>query len=219
MPFSPETLEEKPYNACIICPHIGVDCDGPNFLVMSMERWCEWVRLRKDYLKFSNAALAEKAEVSKVSIDRIVAGNTKDLRVSTMQSVTKALVNGSWGQYPCTMMANTTKEVYVDNPDIVAKCEQLQFTVDNLRSQHQAELEVLRFEEKRKIDFLTNQLNHTEHQMDVKDQLIADLDNYMKVKDRAMTVLGVLLAIALAVIVGLFTIDFLNPGIGFIGRN
>ena len=85
MPFSPETLEEKPYNICISCPKIGQTCDGPNFLAMSVDRWCEWCHLRRDHLKWKNQTIADKAGVSKMSIDRIMAGDVKDLRITTMQ--------------------------------------------------------------------------------------------------------------------------------------
>ena len=107
MPFSPETLEEKPYNICISCPKIGQTCAGPNFLAMSIERFCEWCRLRRDYLGWKNQFVADKASVSKVSVDRIMAGDSKDLRITTMQAVARALVNGVWGHSPCVLVTET----------------------------------------------------------------------------------------------------------------
>lgn len=135
MPFSPQTLEEKPYNLCINCAHIGKRCDGPNFLAMSTERWCEWCRLRKDYLGWTNAKVAELADVALVSVQRIMSGHVKDLRISTMQAVTKALVAGSWGQYPCVMAELAGREtVYVDNPDLVAKADGVQAECAQMRT-------------------------------------------------------------------------------------
>lgn len=158
MPFSPETLEEKPYNICIRCPRIGQTCDGPNFLAMSIERWCEWCHLRKDYLNWKNSTLAEKSGVSKISVDRIMSGDVKDLRITTMQAVTRALVNGSWGQYPCALAAETEKEVYVDNPAIIAQCQHLQDTLDTLSKEYKAEAAAIREEARRKVDFLREQI-------------------------------------------------------------
>lgn len=158
MPFSPETLEEKPYNICISCPKIGQSCDGPNFLAMTVERWCEWCHLRRDHLKWKNQTVADKAGVSKVSIDRIMAGDAKDIRITTMQAVTKALVNGAWGQSPCVLVTENEKEIYVDNPVIVAQCQNLQNTLDTLTEDYQTELAYVREEARKKIDFLREQV-------------------------------------------------------------
>ena len=158
MPFSPETLEEKPYNICISCSKLGQSCDGPNFLAMSVERWCEWCHLRRDHLNWKNQTIADKAGLSKISIDRIMAGDVKDLRISTMQAVTKALVNGSWGQSPCVLVTETEKEIDVDNPVIVAQCQQIQNTLDALSVQYSEEVAAIRAEAQRKIDFLREQV-------------------------------------------------------------
>ena len=176
MPFSPETLEEKPYNICISCSRIGQSCDGPNFLAMSVDRWCEWCHLRKDYLGWKNTTLSEKSGVSRMSIDRIMAGDVKDLRITTMQAVTKALVNGSWGQSPCVLVTETEKEIYVDNPVIVAQCQHLQNTLDTLSEEYKKELAFVREEARKKIDFLREQVK-------IKDQHIEVLHSIIKRKD------------------------------------
>ena len=158
MPFSPETLEEKPYNICISCPRIGQTCDGPNFLAMSVERWCEWCHLRRDFLGWKNATISEKSGVSIMTVNRIMAGDSKDLRITTIQAVTKALVNGAWGQSPCVLVTETEKEIYVDNPVIVAQCQHLQNTLDTLSEEHKLNLAAVREEAKQKIDFLKEQV-------------------------------------------------------------
>lgn len=176
MPFSPETLEEKPYNICISCSRIGQSCDGPNFLAMSVDRWCEWCHLRKDYLGWKNITLSEKSGVSRMSIDRIMAGDVKDLRITTMQAVTKALVNGSWGQSPCVLVTETEKEIYVDNPVLIAQCQHLQNTMDTLSAEYKTELAYVREEAQKKIDFLREQVK-------IKDQHIEVLHSLIKRKD------------------------------------
>ncbi len=139
-PFSIKSFEEKPYNTCINCIHIGKHCDGPNFLAMSIERWCEWCKLRKQYLKFKNAYIAEEADVAEVTVDRIMSGHAKDLRFTTIQAVTKVLVNGSWGQNPCAMASvSDLQTVYVENPDSQKKIEALQEQV-RIKDQQIADL-------------------------------------------------------------------------------
>jgi predicted transcriptional regulator len=182
MPFSPETLEEKPYNICISCAKLGQSCDGPNFLAMSVERWCEWCRLRRDHLKWKNQTIADKAGVSKMSIDRIMAGDVKDLRITTMQTVTRALVNGVWGQSPCVLVTETEKEIYVDNPVIIAQCQHLQNTLDTLSAEHKAQLAAFREEAQKKIDFLREQIVFKERQMEAKDRHIDWLQSFIQNK-------------------------------------
>lgn len=172
MPFSPETLEEKPYNICISCPKLGQSCDGPNFLAMSVERWCEWCHLRRDHLKWKNQTIADKTGVSKISIDRIMAGDVKDLRITTMQAVTKALVNGVWGQSPCVLVTETEKEIYVDNPVIVAQCQHLQNSLDTLSAEYKKELAAVREEAQDRITFLRNQIAIKDKHIEVLHSLI-----------------------------------------------
>ena len=172
MPFSPETLEEKPYNICISCSRIGQSCDGPNFLAMSVERWCEWCHLRRDYLGWKNSTIADKAGVSKISVDRIMSGDVKDLRITTMQTVTKALVNGSWGQSPCVLVTETEKEIYVDNPVIIAQCQHLQNTLDNLSADYTTELAAVRAEAQKVKDFLLNQISLKDKQIEWMQSVI-----------------------------------------------
>lgn len=173
MPFSPETLEEKPYNICISCSKIGQGCDGPNFLAMSVERWCEWCHLRRDHLKWKNQTIADKAGISKVSVDRIMAGDVKDLRITTMQAVTRALVNGSWGQSPCVLVtAESEKEIFADNPVLVAQCQQLQNSLDTLSAQYSEEQITIRAEAQKKIDFLRAQVEIKDRHIELLHSII-----------------------------------------------
>ena len=213
MPFSPQTLEEKPYNRCITCSSIGIHCDGPNFLAMEMHRLSEWCRLRKDYLrsldpKWTNAYIAEQADISKVSIDRFLSGNVEDIKISTIARIIKVLVNGSWGQYPCAMAAAEKEPVYMDNPILVERCERLQ-----------ADLDAARADDRQKVDFLKGQIKFKEEQMAGKDKLLAERGAFMKAKDRAIITLSICLGVAVVLIVAAFVVDMVNPNYGFIWRS
>ena len=200
MPFSPQTLEEKPYNLCLNCAHIGKRCDGPNFLAMSTERWSEWVRLRKEYLGWTNARVAELAEVSKVSVDRIMSGNIKDIRTTTMQAVTKALVNGSWGQYPCALAVVEAEAKDTDNSVLSFECEHLR-----------KELAEVRDAERRKVDFLKQQISFMEKQLEEKDERLRERYNFMKRKDWIIAVLGVVVAMFVLLLI----VDACNGHFGY----
>ena len=199
MPFSPHTLEEKPYNRCLNCDNIGSQCDGPNFLAMSAERRCEWMRLRKEYLhslepdKWTNAYIAEESGVSKVTVARVFSGDTKDIRISTIESILKVLVNGSWGKYPCAMAAAAD----IDRPALLQRAEVAEAECARMREAQAAE--------QRKIDHLIKETDFLEAQL--------------RHKDRYILALAVLLFAALAVIITGLVVDLVNPDMGFFWRS
>lgn len=221
LPFSLKDIEEKPYNMCLNCAYIGKKCDGPNFLAMEMPRLCEWCRLRKDYLhnidsKWTNAYIAEQSGMSKVSVDRFLSGNVDDLKASTIARILKVLVNGTWGQYPCSMASENDKEIItIDNPEIVAKleaankqCQKLQNTIDNMTAEHKENLSVAHNDEQRRIAFLKEQIA-------AKDKIIEENYGFFKRKNKVIAVLAILLAITTTTIITALIVDRLNPDKGF----
>lgn len=235
MNFLPKNFEEKPYDRCLSCAYIGKQCDGPNFLAMDMPRLCEWCRLRKEYLhrkdaKWTNAFIAEESGLSKVSIDRFLSGNVEDIKMSTVSRILKILINGTWGQYPCSMAAGSEAEtVYVDNPALVEKaenaitqCKKLQATLDNLNAEHKENLAAARAEDKanidylkERVDYLKGQISFKEEQMASKDRIIQDRYDFMKRKDHIIRWLAVLWGITVLVIIALIVVDVLDPNHGF----
>lgn len=151
MPYrSPAMFEEKPYNRCIDCMHIGNLCDGPNFLAMDPNRIAEWARLRKDYLhfkdpKWTNEYIASKTGYSYTTVSKFMAGRIEDLKVSTASAILRVLVNGTWGQYPCVLASGEL--------DYEPECDHLRELLDA---------------EQRKVQFLKEQVI-------LKDNIIAAL--------------------------------------------
>lgn len=222
MKFLPHNFEEKPYDLCLGCPHIGKRCDGPNFLAMDLPRLCEWCRLRKEYLhrqdtKWTNAFIAEESGISKVSVDRFLSGNVDDIKISTIARILKVLVNGSWGQYPCAMAAESETETALleKAENAIAQCKHLQATLDGIRAEHKENLDAVRAEDQRKIDFLREQIKFKEEQMHTKDNLINEYNEHIKRKNRVIGLFAVLLGISVLLIIAALTIDVLDPNKGF----
>ena len=107
-----------------------------------------------------------------MSVDRIMSGDVKDLRITTMQAVSRALVNGTWGQSPCVLVTETEKEIYIDNPVIVAQCQHLQDTLDHLSDDYKMELATVRAEAQQKIDFLREQVKIKDKHIELLHSLI-----------------------------------------------
>lgn len=201
MTFTPKSLKEKPYVACVNCSYLGKTCDGPNFLSMSSEQWSEWAKLRKDFLGWTNQDVIVKSGVSKATVERAFAGSI-DLRLSNMQAITKALINGTWGQYPCAMHSDNH-----DSTDVTASL---------------ARAEELLEVEQRKVAFLREQVAINEHQMlekdrqiESKDERLAERRDFIYRKDRVIWILSVLLGIAVLIIISGLVIDAMNPYKGF----
>lgn len=180
MPNTPRNIEEKPYNACLDCANLGKTCDGPNFLAMSIERWVEWCKLRKMYLHMTAQQLSDASGVSLPTIERIFSGRTKDPALSTVQLITKALVNGSWGMYPC---ADPNGEA----AELTARCQQLQKDLDDMtmKKDHFKKLSETRIE----------MLKTKDEQLRAADINMGERADFLRRKDIAISILGVALAI------------------------
>lgn len=180
MPNTPRNIEEKPYNACLDCANLGKTCDGPNFLAMTIERWVEWCKLRKMYLHMTAQQLSDASGVSLPTIERIFSGRTKDPALSTVQLITKALVNGSWGMYPCSDPNGEAAE-------LAARCQQLQkdLTDMTLKKDHFKKLSEERI----------GMLKTKDEQLRAADINMGERADFLRRKDRAISILGVALAI------------------------
>ncbi|MBO4953845.1 MAG: helix-turn-helix transcriptional regulator [Clostridia bacterium] len=196
MPYSPNQHEEKPYNACIDCKHLGKNCDGPNFLAMTPERFGEWVKLRKQYKGWTLEYLAEKSGVSESSLRRIIAGKAGNLMWDTVQPIAQVLVDGSWGQYPCAWAASTG-------------------ALDNDTEHLKAALA----SEKEKVAYLKQQIAMKDKQIEERGQMLRERREYLKFKDRWIVTFAVAFAIALLYIIITLIVDFNNPHLGMYWRD
>lgn len=155
---------EKPYDRCLECDHLGKDCDGPNFEAMTLERWCEWCRERKDFLNWTNSYIAERSGTSEPTVERIMAGSVgKDIKLSTASAISKVLVNGSWGQYPCAMAAmhgdnDTESEKLLEYR---AEITRLRDELTQTRLERQSAVKHVEEVQQEKVDYFKNQLSET----------------------------------------------------------
>lgn len=126
-------MPEKPYDRCLNCTNLGVRCDGPNFLAMTIDRWIEWCRKRKDFLGWTNYVVSCESDVPESTVNRILSGASKDIRVTTMQAITKALINGTWGQYPC---ADPSSKAAEECERLKKQLEQLEKVYEESKEEH-----------------------------------------------------------------------------------
>lgn len=208
MPFTPATIEEKKYNYCIRCEHIGIKCDGPNVISMDLTRFCEWCKLRKEELGWSIDKLAEISGVGRATIAKIMSGKITGLNGETISAITCALVYGynpngnGWGKYPCAMMAMKYEQPQIEHET----CQECARHIEQHRS------------DREKIDFLKNQIAFKENQMLAKDRQLEDRAWFIRRKDRMIVILSILLGISVLIIFSGLLIDVMNPNLGYFWR-
>lgn len=183
-------IEAKPYDVCLKCPHIGKTCDGPNFLAMSIERWLEWVKERKTLMNLTNAQIAEVGNIGHGTVNRILAGHMVDLKLVTMRAITKAVINGTWGEYPC------------HSAEFIANSKELS-------EKERQELESLR-------QFSAiSQADH-ERELNALREDYKEVKQNLKEKERRNSLLTRALVIFAAVVIAVLLYDVFNPTIGFV---
>ena len=179
----------KPYNRCISCPHRGEErCNGPRTSDMPLSNWCAYMRDMRDFLGLTNGDIAGKAEVSVKTIERIMALNAdQDIMRDTARRIENAIL-GSCNNYPCYLayeeenkpdeqkLNEATRELeraLADNKDYRA-------ALDNIHESYKVEMEIIRSDAQKKIDFLLEQIARLR---DDNDRLWAENIRKSKVVD------------------------------------
>ena len=83
----------KPYYRCLVCPRFRKICGGRPTRDMDLLNWCEYICDVMDMAHLSNAYVAEKAEVSIKTIERIKARNTdQDIMRATARRIEQVVL-------------------------------------------------------------------------------------------------------------------------------
>lgn len=180
------------FEKCVKCAHLGKDCT-PYLFSLPLDKLWTWYKHRKNYLGWSNADLAEKANVPKGTIDAKLSGRCSDVTYTTVQAILSALI-GSGKHSDCPSF----------EPDHAAELEQLEdankkmmdFVMQN-EAQHNKEIATTRSEWKNKTEYLKDLIRDQKHEI---------------------ILLRILLTVAIILIIGALVIDRLNGNIGFIWR-
>lgn len=165
---------EKPYNRCLSCHHrTEKRCDGPRTSAMKLERWCEFMRDMKEANNLTNAEISEKSGVSLKTIERLMAQNcTQDIMRETARAIEDAII-GSSNQYPCYIAFEESQHGNTQLNDAMRELERAladnkdyREVLDNIHNSYRAEMETIRSEAQRKIEFLTEQLSWVKQKND-----------------------------------------------------
>lgn len=174
MPRPPSTTD-KPYNKCLSCQHRTEGrCDGPRTSAMTLARWCEFMRDLKTANGLTNQIIADRSGVSLKTIERIMALNCeKDILRETARLIEDAII-GSSNQYPCYLAYEQT--VPQDSEQLREARRELERTMEDneeykqalaaIHDSYKSEMQIIRDEAQRKIDFLRAQLDREQRDND-----------------------------------------------------
>ena len=109
--FEPLAVSNDPqavrFIKCIGCPDMGMDCLGPNLLMLSLSELKKWVKIWKEKYKLSIETCAEIWKIGDSSAKRFLNPQEKDIRYTTIQCIIRGIVgygfppDKDFGDNPC----------------------------------------------------------------------------------------------------------------------
>lgn len=159
---------DKPYNRCLSCHHRQVRCDGPRTSAMPLDSWCEFMRDMKDLNGLTNAEIAEKSGVSIKRVERLMALNSdQDIMRETARLIEDAII-GSSNQYPCYLAFEESEpeskkkltDAMIELERALEDNEDYRQALDSIHSSYNAEMQMIRDEAQRTIDFLLDEVHN-----------------------------------------------------------
>ena len=93
----------KPYFRCLSCSRFRKVCGGMPTRGMDLKDWCEYMRDVKEVAHLTNAYIAQEAEVSIKTIERIMAINCEqDIMRATARRIELVII-GTVGKHICEL--------------------------------------------------------------------------------------------------------------------
>lgn len=195
------------YNECTTCVNAGQDC-LPFLLSLPVTELLDWCRDRKLQIKITNSDIAEKSGVPLGTVNRVLASQTTDTRISTILPIVLALLDVEQENVLVCPAHRTTRE----DKELAEKLQQLEEENNELKQrvldirQHGHEDSVAAKQEYHEsIDFLREQLHHEQETSESRK--------------KAVIALAICLGLTLLLIIVVLIIDRLDPNIGFFWRS
>ena len=178
----------KPYDRCLSCPHRKVRCDGPRTSGLELARWWEYMRDLKATNGLTNAYIAEKAELSIKTVEKVLGPTPpdQDIMRDTARRIENAII-GATSQYPCYLAFEEEnmpdvqkyndaqlelKRLLQDNQEYRAVQENIHASykeeMDAIRASYRAEIDAVRADAQKNEDYLKNQLIKEEQEAQKK---------------------------------------------------
>lgn len=161
-----EVTADKPFNKCFECRSFRNGCSGPNLSVMGIERACEFLQLARIFLDYSYQEVADGTELSLATVKRTLMGKVSDPSFFTISAISMFLLGDPNGKYPCAipnMLSNHDNDIKLNNALIdleraMNDNKDYRQALDNIHASYNAEMQLIRDEAQKKIDFLLSEV-------------------------------------------------------------
>lgn len=114
----------KPYFRCLSCPRFRKVCGGMPTREMDLQSWCEYMRDVKEIAHLTNAYIANEADVSIKTVERIMAINVEQDIMRAIARRIELVVIGPVGKHICELDHEESSAAEKIN-DLLAKIEEL----------------------------------------------------------------------------------------------
>lgn len=163
-----EVTEDKPFNKCFECHSFRNGCSGPNLSVMSIPRVCEFLQMARIFLDFSYQDAADGTGISLTTIKRTLTGKISDPSFFTISAISVYLLGDPKGKYPCAIpniVSDVDNDVKLNDAlreleRALADNTDYRNALDNIHHSYKVEMDTIRSEAQKKIDFLLEQVEH-----------------------------------------------------------
>ena len=169
-------VTNKPYNKCFACQHLKTPrCNGPRTASMELARWCEYMRDLRDLFGLTNEYIAEKADVSLKTINKIMSCKAdQDIYRDTARRIENVILgeNGGAACYLAFEEEHLPKNqqlstALLELERVLKDNDEYRVALDNIHNSYNAELAITRDESQRKIQFLLAQIESMRKDMDL----------------------------------------------------
>ena len=187
------------YKKCATCPKLGITCNEFDLLALSTDEMREWCRWRLVWLGWPRVRLVEEAKTPKSTIDRFFSNEPCDFKFETFRPIVKALIGGEKVEHPCPMC------------DIENDTEKLQQEKELL----QAEIERITADNEQMQQYIRD--HDAQHKADHENtaNALRMLEGQLKVKQTAVNVLILILAVVVVALIGVLIYDKITPHLGW----
>lgn len=176
---------DEPYKACLDCSHrAATRCKGPRTSNMTLLEWCKFIRAIKEKAGYTNAEVAEGADVSLSTVESIMSlSRDKDIMRDTARRIENFVLGVGTG-YPCYLafeenVPDVSQRVSNAMRDLERELDEKHLAaLDNLRNSHSAEMlaiktaneaekDSIKAESDAKLQYIRNQLDRAEREKDI----------------------------------------------------
>jgi len=165
--------DDKPFNKCFECRSFRNGCSGPNLFAMGIGRACEFLQMTRVFLKYSYQHVSDGTSISLPTVKRTLTGKNADPGYFTMKALSDFLVGDPNGKSPCAIpdivpddSAARMYEAAKELERALADNEDYRIALDNIHASYNAEMQIIREDAQKKIDYLVAQVGRLRIEVD-----------------------------------------------------